>query len=90
VVYSRNPDNEELYVVFRGETGVVHLLPGETPVSARFVNPWFSKTDEDAFPSLKINPQEGTIKLMNSDQLGRGVRITMQIATGPHKDRQMN
>jgi hypothetical protein len=76
VVYSRNPDNEEPYAVFRGEAAVVHLLPGETPVSARFVNPWFSKTDEDAFPSLKINPQEGTIKLMNSDQLGRGVRIT--------------
>jgi hypothetical protein len=75
VVYSRNPDNEELYVVFRNGGAIVSLLPGESLVEARFVNPWFSKTDEDALGSLRYDSQQRAIKLTDSRQLGRGIRI---------------
>jgi hypothetical protein len=75
VVYSRNPDNEELYIVFRRDGATVSLLPGETPVEACFVNPWFSKTKEDALASLRHDHDRRTIKLADSGKLGRGIRI---------------
>ena len=75
VIYSRHPDNEELYVVFRSEKAVVRLLPGEAPVRADFVNPWFSKTGEDAMASLQYDRDEGTLRLSDPAKLGRGLRI---------------
>jgi hypothetical protein len=75
VIYSRNPDSEELYAVFRSAAAVIQLLSGETPVSACFVNPWFSKTGEDALSSLRYDAAQRTIRLTNAEGLNRGVRI---------------
>lgn len=74
-VYSRNPDNEELYVVFRNDGATVSLLPGETLVEACFVNPWFSKTGEDALRSLRYDDERRTACLADPGKLGRGIRI---------------
>ncbi len=75
VVYSRNPDNQELYVVFRSKRGSVSLLPGETLAAACFVNRWFSKTEDDALASLSYDADRRTVKLTDSEKLGRGIRI---------------
>ena len=75
VVYSRNPDNQELYVVFRSEGAAVPLLPEESLLEACYVNPWFSKTSENALPSLRHDDERHTIKLADSGRLGRGIRI---------------
>ena len=78
VVYSRNPDNDELYVVFGNEYANVTLLPGETLVEACFVDPWFSKTSEDALPGLHYDAERRTVKLTDSDKLGGGIRIVTE------------
>ncbi len=75
VVYSRNPDNDGLYVVFRDEDATVTLLPGEALVEACFVDPWFSKTAEDAIPCLRYNAERQAITLTDSEKLGHGIRI---------------
>ena len=75
VVYSCNPDNEELYVVFRQDGATVSLLPGEALVAANFVNPWFSKTGEDAISSLRYDSKRREITLADTGKLGRGIRI---------------
>lgn len=75
VIYSRNPDNQELYIVFRKDAAIVSLLPGEALIEASFVNPWFSKTGEDAIPSLSWDNQRCTITLTDTSKLNRGIRI---------------
>jgi hypothetical protein len=79
VVYSRNPDNQELYVVFRTEAATVSLLPGETLAAACFANRWFIKTKDDALPSLNYDAERRTVKLTDSDKLGRGIRIVTSL-----------
>jgi hypothetical protein len=75
VIYSWNPDSEELYVVFRRAGAVVQLRAGERPVAACFVDPWFSRTSADALPSLQYDSAQGTLRLADPAQLDRGLRV---------------
>ena len=75
IIYSRNPDNQELYVVFRNDAATVSLLAGEKLVSACFVSPWFSGTSEDALPGLHYDDERRTVRLADPENLGRGIRI---------------
>ena len=75
VVYSRNPDNQELYVVFRNDGATISLLAEEALVDACFVNPWFSKTGENAISSLRYDSERREIRLADTGKLGRGIRI---------------
>lgn len=75
IIYSRNPDNEELYVVFRDREAMLTLLADEQLISACFVNPWFSKTADDALSALEFDGTERKVRLKDSDRLGRGIRI---------------
>ncbi len=76
VIYSRCPDNDELYVVFRNNEAVVQLQKGERVVAAQFVNAWFSKSGENALPCLRCDEQSGAVTLTDRQKLGRGIRMT--------------
>jgi hypothetical protein len=78
VIYSRNPDNHELYIVFRSPSATVKLLPEELPQNAWFANDWFSKTDEEAMPSLEFDAQTRTLRLVDQQKLGRGIRAMVR------------
>ena len=77
VIYSRNPDNGELYVVFRARNAKVRLRSGEKLVAAFFVNDWFVKTDEDALPALRYDRASQTVTLADASKLSRGIRMTL-------------
>jgi len=57
----------------------VQLRPGERPVTACLVNPWFSRTSEDALPSLQYDSAKGTLRLTDPAQLDRGIRIVTTV-----------
>lgn len=75
VVYSRNPDNQELYVVFRTLNASINLQPNDKLLDARFVNAMFTKTDEDARSSLNLDSAKKTLTLREPSMIGRGIRI---------------
>jgi len=83
VIWSRNPFNHELYVVFRSLVGKVALRPGEQVESAYFVNDWFGATDENALPALHI--QRGSIRIRSEhrDKLNQGIRIIVSGSSVP-------
>ena len=76
LVQSRNPINNEIYVVFKSTTGQLDLK-GEKIVSASFVNDYFNKTAENAVPCL--SEILGKVKLTCTQYLNRGVRISTQL-----------
>ncbi len=61
--------------MFLTEAAVVQLRPGETPGEACFVNPWFSRTSEEALPRFEHDPEKETLRLMELNKFGRGLRI---------------
>jgi hypothetical protein len=78
VVYSRNPENGELYVVFLNANGVVNLREGEQIVTAVLVNEWFVETATNALPSLTYEANKTSIRLNNSSLIGKGIRIILK------------
>ena len=73
VIWSRNPFNQELYVVFRSLGGKVELRPGEKVESAKFVNEWFGTTDEDATAALQIYGHTISLKYVYWNKLKNDV-----------------
>ena len=83
VIWSRNPFNHELYVVFRSLVGKVALRPGEQVESAYFVNEWFGAKDEDALPALQIQGSTIGLKSRYRSRIKQGIRITVSGSSVP-------
>jgi len=72
IVQSRNPINNELYVVFKSVESEINLN-GKKITSASFVDDYFNKLDKDATPCL--DNVQGKIKLTCRQHLNQGIRI---------------
>lgn len=78
IVYSRNPENGELYVVFLNANGFVKLKEGEQIASAVLANQWFVETSTSILPSLTIEANKTSVRLNNSSLIGKGIRIKLK------------
>jgi len=76
VIYSKNPMNNEMYVVFRSMDGTVELPSGEKIEAAYFVDEMFKKTNEDALLALDVNNSTLRLKRAYAHKLLTGIRIT--------------
>lgn len=72
ITQSRNPINNELYVVYKS-ISVELDLADKSILSANFVDDYFNKTSVDALSCLSIS--NGKAKLVCAEQLNRGIRI---------------
>ncbi|MBN2448891.1 MAG: hypothetical protein JXR77_00795 [Lentisphaeria bacterium] len=77
VVYSRNPDNGELYVVYLSETGIVRLPVGTRIEAGAVANEWFVATDRNALPALAIAAGGSEARLADLSLLGKGLRLKL-------------
>lgn len=75
VIQGWNPVNNEIYAVFRSTSGQVDLM-GKKVITANFVNPYFSKTSENALTCLSDYNNKLTLKC--ADKIEQGIRITIQ------------
>jgi hypothetical protein len=72
ITQSRNPINNELYVVYKSISVELDLVD-KSILSANFVDDYFNKTSVDALSCLSIS--NGKAKLVCAEQLNRGIRI---------------
>ena len=78
VIYSENPFNGELYVVFRGQEGRVDM-DGSEITAAWWVDDWFGKTGESAMDALEVSGGEVTLKPGLADRRPpRGIRLELK------------
>jgi hypothetical protein len=78
VIYSFNPINHEMYIVYRKLEGAVQLPPGLKVEEASFVDEWFTKTHEDALPAIDIQNRIIKLKPKYHHKLFKGIRITFE------------
>jgi hypothetical protein len=78
VMWSRHPDTNELFAVFRTMEGRIQLQPGETIERAVFADAWFAPTAEGALEALEAAP-DGSVRLKPAQErrLKQGIRLVV-------------
>ena len=76
VIYSLNPLNNELFIVFKTLYGVVNLPEDVVVTGGYFVDQWFAKTGVDALPALEISGNQIRLRAGYQGRLNTGIRLT--------------
>ena len=76
VIYSLNPLNNELYIVFKTLYGVVNLSEDAVITDGYFVDQWFAKTGVNALPALEISDNQIRLRAGYQYRLNTGIRLT--------------
>ncbi len=80
VIFSRNPFNKELYIVFRNQNAKIDL-GGREIASAWLTNDWFRKEDKIDPDALMVKKGQLMLSPETADQyIMRGIRITLKEA----------
>lgn len=79
VIWSRHPDTQELFAIFRTMGGRLLLRPGETIERASFADDWFAPTAENALQALEV-AADGFVRLKpgHERRLKQGIRLTLR------------
>lgn len=85
VIWSRNPFNKQIYVVFKNTKGELKLRQNEAIATAIFVDKYFEETNEDALPFLNINYNYISLKSESREKLNKGIRISTKKVSSDYK-----